>query len=95
MSLGERGAKVYTKCFIIIFAYSSIQGTRVGITATRKFGNAVIRNRLKRLVKEYFRQHKSAFKNGDYNFIARKGAERLDYSGVSAELDKALHAIKS
>lgn len=34
--------------------------TRLGITATRKCGGSVVRNRLKRVVREVFRHRKSA-----------------------------------
>lgn len=31
---------------------------RLGITATRKVGNAVVRNRMRRMVREAFRRHR-------------------------------------
>jgi ribonuclease P protein component len=53
--------------------------TRLGITVTKKVGGAVIRNRIKRLVREYFRNNKEKIKRSlDINIIAKKSASSLD-----------------
>jgi ribonuclease P protein component len=88
--VSEQGRKLRSPHFLILIRLSNGPITRVGITASRKVGNAVTRNRIKRLVREYYRLHKSLFVVADYNIIARQGAELLDYGGVCGELDRAL-----
>lgn len=63
--------------------------TRLGITASRKLGNAVQRNRVKRLVREAFRRHKLLFPSGlDLVFVAKKNAVDADYEQVVREIEK-------
>jgi len=54
----ERGARLRCR-FMTCFALSNELGApRLGIAASRKIGNAVTRNRAKRLVRELFRGRK-------------------------------------
>jgi ribonuclease P protein component len=88
--LSAQGKKTHTEHFLILCSKEATDRTRLGITVSRKVGKAVARNRIKRLVREYFRLHKCLFEKKDYNVIAKKGAGRLSFSEVSFELDKAL-----
>lgn len=62
---------------------------RFGITVTRKVGNAVIRNRIKRIVREGCRHLGAQFAPGtDIVVLARPGAERLPAAAFRAELSE-------
>ena len=66
---------------------------RLGITVSRKVGNAVTRNHIKRLLREFFRQNKDLFPPADYNIIAKQGAARLVFRGLCEELGRALQRL--
>lgn len=60
---------------------------RLGITASRKVGGAVKRNRVKRRVREWFRRGQGGLAPElDLVVIARRGATTLDQAGVDREL---------
>ena len=68
---------------------------RFGLTATKKLGNAVVRNRTKRrlraLAHELFPQHA---KNGyDYVLIGRVHTKNRDWGALQTDLTSALQAI--
>ncbi|MBX3188030.1 MAG: ribonuclease P protein component [Labilithrix sp.] len=59
---------------------------RLGIVTTRKVGNAVCRNRIKRLVRECFRLWPDFVPDGvDLVVIARAGAHELTLAEVRSE----------
>ena len=68
------------------------QAIRVGFTATKKMGNAVIRNRAKRrlreLAKSLLPQHGIA--GYDYVFIARNGTAEREWTALLDDAEKAL-----
>lgn len=84
------GRKVYLPDFIIVKAASDLSWPRIGITVSRKVGNSVCRNRIKRLIREFFRNNRNLFLSADYNIIARSGAVNLDFNGVCQELANGL-----
>jgi ribonuclease P protein component len=62
------------------------ESLRLGITAPRSFGNAVHRNRFKRLVREVFRNHRTKFPPVDLVVLPKKGAEPLSLEVVKKDL---------
>jgi ribonuclease P protein component len=60
---------------------------RVGITVSRRVGNAVTRNRVRRWVREFVRQNAVVPADTDVVFIARSQAARLTgYAEVERDL---------
>lgn len=85
--------RLHTRHFIIVWERrGGDTPSRLGITVSRKVGCAVVRNRWKRLVREYFRQHKT-LPRADFNFIVKKGSEAPGYCEVEQELDRAFARI--
>nr|WP_321260809.1 ribonuclease P protein component [uncultured Pseudodesulfovibrio sp.] len=59
----EQGKKQFTKSFILFIRKRGEPhgGLRLGLTVSKKMGHAVARNRIKRVVREYFRLHQFDF----------------------------------
>ena len=82
-----RGPRIETRNFLVLLRPNGLPRARIGITVTKKIGKAVSRNRIKRLVREFFRKNKHILPNGrDMVVIARRGAERLGQADVDAQL---------
>jgi ribonuclease P protein component len=65
--------------------------SRLGITVSRRVGDAVARNRIKRLVREFFRHNQMRIRPAqDVVVIARPGAADATYPDVQRELEAAL-----
>ena len=68
---------------------------RLGITVTKKIGNAVIRNRMKRRFRALAREllPASGIAGADHVLIGRAGGVERDFAGLRAELVKALAKV--
>ena len=93
LSVASYGRKLYIPDFIIVKADSKLSWPRIGITVSRKVGNSVHRNRIKRLIREFFRNNRELFLSADYNIIARSGAVNLGFDDVCQELANGLCRI--
>ena len=74
----------------------SFPAIRVGFTVSRKVGNAVVRNRVRRRLREIARQviPEAARADHDYVLVGRQGALGRDFLAMRAELQEALRRLK-
>jgi ribonuclease P protein component len=90
--IGARGARVATTHFVLLAALQAgaPRPSRLGITASRRVGNAVVRNRMKRLVREAFRQSSGLLPEGHDLVVICRQSGVLDPLGVRREWERAL-----
>lgn len=85
--VSQGGTRRHSPSFIVVVLFRSNSLTRLGLTVSRKVGGAVQRNRIKRLVREFFRIHCGQLPTGvDISIIAKKGAADLSYTRICDEL---------
>ena len=87
-----QGRRLNSRHFRVILAPLEAPAPRLGLVVTRRFGKAVRRGRLKRLLREFFRRHKGRLPSRDLVIMAKKGAEVLNYDQVAEELGRLLLA---
>ncbi|MBV4420035.1 ribonuclease P protein component [Clostridium tyrobutyricum] len=83
-----RRGKSFSNNLLVLYVYKNRKNfNRLGISVSKKVGKSVIRNRIKRLIKESFRLNCDNFKTGyDLVFIARNASNNKDYSNISSSI---------
>ena len=78
LDLYRRGRSIVSKTVVIYFRPNGLPCNRFGITAGKKVGNAVMRNRAKRIIRQAYRDNELLFPIGiDIVFVARKPAAEV------------------
>lgn len=76
---------------VILFDRGDAALPRLGLVTSRKVGNAVRRNRIRRVIRELFRVEMDRFPSGqDVVVIAKDGAAALDSAAIRDEIHAAL-----
>ena len=89
IALSKLGRKVQNTDFIAYFLPGQHDQSRLGITVTKKVGQAVERNRIKRLVREFFRLNRHCLSGRwDINVIAKRQS-----AGIASE--KAFRSLQN
>src|SRR5439155_15382709 len=92
------GARVATAGFVLQALKRSDGGAvRVGLTVSKKVGNAVERNRVRRRLRAIVRLSAAGrLRSGhDYVLIGRRAALRLPFERLGEDLDKALRRLRA
>ncbi|AUX68129.1 ribonuclease P protein component [Porphyrobacter sp. HT-58-2] len=78
--------------FVLLTRPNHGQGIRYGITVTKKIGNAVVRNRMKRRFRELLRAAlpTQGLPDHDHVLIGRAGGIERDFHTMAGELEQAL-----
>ena len=81
-------------CFLVLsLPRDAAAPARLGVIASRKAGNAVRRNRAKRLVRHFFRTHAAELGSFDVVVVVKSGAAMLSQSAATLELATALSRL--
>lgn len=86
----NNGKNYWNRNLILYKRKNDLEVTRLGITLTKKFGNAVLRNKTRRRLSEIYRQKLDRLKDGyDLVIIPKKNVTELS----TRELESALEHI--
>ena len=88
----NRGLRVARPGFVLLARPNGGLGKRFGVTVTKKIGNAVVRNRMKRRFRELLRAALPAqgLPDHDHVLIGREGGIERDFARLREELSVAL-----
>lgn len=93
LNVFKTGIRKESRNFTCILVENGLPWRRLGLTVGKRNGNAVARNRIKRLLREYFRRNKALFPDStDIVISARNGAARLNYTALNQELTGLLQS---
>ena len=88
----KRGQSFANRKFVVYMLEKEQKHFRVGISVSKKLGNAVTRNQIKRRSRHILLSVREQLAdNVDFVVIARKGVENLDYAEMEKNL---LHVLK-
>ena len=81
-----RGGKSYANNYLVMYVMDSgREDTRIGISASKKVGNSVVRHRFARLVRESFRLNKDILEDGkDIIVVARVAAKDKNFDKIES-----------
>ncbi|WP_088308075.1 ribonuclease P protein component [Novosphingobium sp. B 225] len=88
----NRGLRVARPGFVLLARPNGGESMRFGITVTKKIGNAVVRNRMKRRFRELLRAAlpTEGLPGHDHVLIGREGGVERDFALLRQELTAAL-----
>jgi len=73
-------------CRDLVMLRAKGRGLKVGFSVSKKVGNAVVRNRIKRRLRECFRPHLGDVKTGLYVIVARPSAAKATFQSLQRDV---------
>ncbi len=94
----EANQRYFSKHFVLFTRQQEEAGWRAGFTVSRKMGNAVRRNKMKRILREFFRQHGQKLPQGlDIIVVPKKSLinKPISYALVHDDLSPLLKKLNA
>lgn len=81
---------------VVLFALrNDLPHSRLGVTASRKVGSSVVRNRCKRRIRELFRHRSEVLRGVGVDIVvnARRGCANVPWEDLRREFEESLHVV--
>jgi ribonuclease P protein component len=86
------GKNYWNRNLVLYVKKNNVGNTRVGYSITKKIGNSVVRNKIRRRMKEIYRLNFSSIRgNYDLIFIPKKNVVDISYKELESAM---LHILK-
>lgn len=85
-----RGKSVVKGNIALYYRKNAFSYNRLGLTVSPKIGNAVLRNRIRRIIKENYRLFKGLSCGYDIVVVARKRSAKATFYDFKKDLESAL-----
>ena len=79
--------------FVMYFNHSSTNSTRVAISVSKKLGNAVVRNKEKRIIREIVRKNLNLISSLDILIVQKYKAMELNFEEKEKEIIRLFNKI--
>ncbi|MDP4133048.1 MAG: ribonuclease P protein component [Bacillota bacterium] len=86
--LYKKGDCLVCSCFVMYYLPNGLKQNRIGITVSKKIGKAVIRNRIKRLIRESYRSFEEYASGYDIVFVARSKMPEVGFFDLKQAMKK-------
>lgn len=86
----KQGKSVANRKFVVYFLVKEQPHFRVGLSVSKKLGNAVVRNGIKRQLRHLLQEFSPQLLAYDFVIIARKGVEDLNHQELKQNLRHVL-----
>jgi ribonuclease P protein component len=93
LEVQQRGRRIHSGDVLVLMRDSGVPRARIGITVSSKIGNAVERNRVKRWVREAWREIQADLPAVDLVVIARPAARSMGLEGARRALAATRDAL--
>lgn len=85
--------RIHSPSLVVCYRFVESHDPRFGLTVSRKVGNAVIRNRVKRRLREVIRHERSSVHGVELVFIAKPSAANADLNTLRSEVIRAIRRV--
>jgi ribonuclease P protein component len=87
----NRGRSTATSLMVLVYLHTPWTGLKVGFSVTKKVGNAVVRNRVRRRIKEAVRVRMDMIKDHvSIVFVARPAIVNAEFSAIEKSVETLL-----
>lgn len=90
----KKGASFGNRNLVIYYRNNGLEHHRIGFSVSKKVGNAVVRNRIKRRLRSYLQQEADIVNHYDIVLIAKESCKDKDYHELGASVQHLLYKTK-